>query len=481
MGQRIHDTPHIIDGVDINEIPTPEPNKPIPFTHPIYRKLYPHAKTMSDLEKGQLLYTPEQYTLAVTTHYDTGEYPNHVLDPILENTKARLRWAALDITRIPPHRRWQVVHTDGTRREYPHTTPNETPSDPNNIYMGDFTTNLELEPEDNTRKNNRKLFISNLYGQHLIWNNRYIPLIQKTDATIGLGNYIRLHPFHTHPKNDKDPKKIVPRANNKKILDDMRILTNYPTHPFIRVIGANEIIYLNMTRDEASTYLPQDNVNNIDPIRDAWLTEDSKTKLHPNERLQVAIVVDGQLVTHAGLSYGEWVSIGSPASPIEAADRLNEKYAGTLYQGPCYMLGDGLRLDANPIFAHPQLETYVSWAIAPLRCPFDQVHGSSSMSNRLATEAYNCSVHPLAQTDTVFTGFGSITNIRGTMFTAVDPGVNAPTVVEDLGTNSTPYVSKTPWDLPGGLYVPQPVVTPEYAFPDGVPPVVDPLTKTPEG
>ena len=77
MGQRIHDTPHIIDGVDINEIPTPEPNKPIPFTHPIYRKLYPHTKTMSDLEKGQLLYTPEQYTLAVTTQPSTSPAYHH--------------------------------------------------------------------------------------------------------------------------------------------------------------------------------------------------------------------------------------------------------------------------------------------------------------------------------------------------------------------------------------------------------------------
>ena len=485
---RISDTPLIVDGVDLNEIPARPYRTPIPFTHPIYRRLYPTTSSLDKLEKGQLLYRDAQYVLAVYTFYHTGEYPDHVLDPILETSKSRLIWAAITLERIPPERRWQVLHPGGRRREYPvpsKPNPKETlieDDTPNNLYMGEHTINIDTQPVNTRRKHSQKLYVGNLYGQTKIWRNRYVPLIPKMDAIIGLGNYIRLHKFHT-PPNESEKKTVqrVPRIHNQHILNDMRVATHYSTRPFPRLIGANEILYLNLPREEAAQYVPQDDVNNIDPIRDAWLTEPAKSKLLPEERLQVAVVVDGQLVTHAGLTYGEWVSIGAPADPVTVAERLNRKYAGTLYMGPAYMLGDGPRLDANPVFAHPQLETYVSWVMAPVRCPFDQVHGSSHMGNRLATEGRGSPVHPLSMVnDVVFTKYGSVTNIRGTLFTAVAPGVNSPVLEKDLGSNASPFISRTPPDFPGGLFVPEPVVTPGHILPNNEG-VADPLQYPPEG
>ena len=61
------------------------------------------------------------------------------------------------------------------------------------------------------------------------------------------------------------------------------------------------------------------------------------------------------------------MNLGRPQSAREAAYALNAKYFGTLYQGQCLRLGDGVRFDADPIMAHSVAEVYSSWAAASAR------------------------------------------------------------------------------------------------------------------
>jgi len=494
LDNRVFEEEHIIDGVDINEYP-PEifakqgERKPVPFSHPIYRYMYPNITNEKNLDWHEWIKHPFVYQVALYTFFREGMYPDHVIAPLLTHERYPLPWAALDLTRIPNVYRWQVLHDDGMKRLKPavKTFQKEEVSDEEEgvgFFNGEYRTNAELiDGRFHTTKYSRKLFIGNLYGQSQLWSRKYVPLTESADAVIGLGNYIRLQHFiknRTDYSEDLSKIRFVPRQQNNKILTDMRLQINYPAKPFPRVIGANEMIYLNLPREEANNILPEDNVHNLDPIRDAWLTDESKTVFHKRDRLNVALVVDGRLVTHAGLSYGEWLSIGAPVSPFVAADRLNEKYFGTLYQGQCLQLGDGPNMYANPIMAHSQLEVYASWLFARVRCPFDQIHGSTSLSNPVASSALHDETHPLGYVkDYRLTRYGSVANICGTTFTAVDPGIVSPHVERDFPGGYSPYIQRSPVDYPGGIYTPPVSGTPAMVFPDGLAPA--PLDTEPLG
>lgn len=132
-----------------------------------------------------------------------------------------------------------------------------------------------------------------------------------------------------------------------------------------QLIGPNEIAALNVP--ETWT-----NAKSRVFLRDIWMGENSA---------KVAIAVRGRLLSHGGLTYGEWLAIGRPVTAEDAARLLNEKYQKTLYQGPAYALGSAPNFAANPVWAHPSRELYPSWISAPESLPFDQVTGGGSLNN----------------------------------------------------------------------------------------------------
>lgn len=177
----------------------------------------------------------------------------------------------------------------------------------------------------------------------------------------------------------------------------------------VRLIGPNEIMALNFpsewTNNKSNTFL-----------RDGWLTE--------TPSILTATEDKGRLVTHGGLTYGEWLAIGAPETAREAAEALNDKYRHTLAQGDCFKLTQVPAMDANPIWADPVLELYPSWIMAPEPCPFDQVHGGESLNSERGREAAAHAAHPLAYLDSLsYRKFGSLAMVKGAVFRAIDLGL----------------------------------------------------------
>lgn len=240
----------------------------------------------------------------------------------------------------------------------------------------------------------RTLFLGALEAQYKLCRQELEQqLVPSVDMAISLGNLISCS------RAAKDRKDLGRNEITLLFWEKLEL-------PKTRLIGANEIMALNFPKEWTNN-----SSNTL--LRDAWLgTEPSAL---------TATVDKGRLVTAAGLTYGEWLAIGSPESADEAAARLNEKYRHTLSQGECFRLDRRPSLGANPIWADPLLELYPSWVLAPAACPFDQVHGSESI-NRLrgrSATAYESSV--LAYMDKVsYRKFGSLAVVKEAVFRGVD-------------------------------------------------------------
>lgn len=202
----------------------------------------------------------------------------------------------------------------------------------------------------------RSLFLPNMYGHSAGWTKNIRRLAEGADETFLMGNFINTN-------LELNDRKQVRRANSK-ILRYFQ-LWRATDDRFTMLAGPNEILTLNGTRPwvtSASHMI----------LRDSWFGTEPL--------LRVAGVSKGRLVTSAGLSHGEWLKIGSPDTAEEAANRLNEKYAGRLYMGPSIRLGDPLNFDANPIYGHPVSEIYNSWISSADEMPFSQVHSLENIS-----------------------------------------------------------------------------------------------------
>lgn len=266
----------------------------------------------------------------------------------------------------------------------------------------------------------RTLFVSDLHGQHKVWKNTITKAANDSDKIIQMGNLIGCNDF---------VKDYDTRGANQAILTYARIW-NATDDQSIQLAGPNEIIALNAPNEWT-------NSESDKALRDAWFPEEPP--------MVTAHADNGRLVTHGGLTYGEWVEIGRPDTAEEAAHRLNEKYARTLYQGESLTLGHMPNFAANPIFADPIIETYGSWLTTPEECPFPQIHAEKSLIRKearaLLTETGVPTLHAYIQNPS-YRSFGSICNIRNQVFIGVDLDLEGK-VINRLTRPKNLYVERT--------------------------------------
>lgn len=242
----------------------------------------------------------------------------------------------------------------------------------------------------------RTLFLTGLQGQYKLWRRELASTCNRADAIVQFGNVVGCNDFVKDRENFGANEAVL-----KYIL-----LYRSTQENWTQLVGANEIAAMNLPNEWT-------NATSRKILRDAWLGN--------RPTMTVASVDKGRLLTHGGLTYGEWLSIGSPETPEEAAERLNDRYMGTLYQGPCYRLTGIPNFAANPIWADTVHELYSSWVTAPVPMPFDQVHGSGNLNTEEGRSAMSEKSSILNHLDHVsFRKFATIVTVKGMQFTSVD-------------------------------------------------------------
>lgn len=241
------------------------------------------------------------------------------------------------------------------------------------------------------------LFIPSIPGQHKLWLNTIAKEATLSSATFQLGNFIGIGDhFKEHDGMPGLNEKMV-----RAILHNRSKQDNWG-----QLVGPNEIVALNSPYEWT-------NKNTRKALRDAWMAE--------QPLMYTALVHDERLITHGGLTYGEWVAIGRPQTAIEAAKLLNAKYAQTVYQGECFKLGNGPNFAANPIWAHPYWELYPSWVTTTEVLPFDQLIGSGSLNNPEGREAVSQPGSPLGYLEKIrYRLWGASVFIRGQKIISLD-------------------------------------------------------------
>lgn len=241
----------------------------------------------------------------------------------------------------------------------------------------------------------RTLFLGDLEAQYKICRGELeLQVIPTVDVVYQLGNLISV------ARAAKDKKDL---GRNETVLTFWDRIEGPEK---VRLMGANEMMALNF---------PDEWTNNTSNsfLRDGWLSQDPT--------MLTASVDKQRLLSHGGLTHGEWVNIGRPETAAEAAELLNEKYRQTLYQGKCWKLDRKPNGAASPIWADPILETYSSWILAEEPCPFDQIHGGESLNTVRGRSAAAYETSPIYYTDsTSYRKFGSIVTIKGAVFRGVD-------------------------------------------------------------
>lgn len=233
-------------------------------------------------------------------------------------------------------------------------------------------------------------------GLSQLWRKETVKTANKADKVIIPGNTLSLMPFMKEHKN---------KIHNQSTL--YLTSTYVETHDNAeQLVGPNEIVALSN---------PKIWTNN--PILMKLKEKLFDQTQHP---MLTATTSNGRLVTHGGLTYGEWVELGRPATPEETAGLLNKKYYGKLFTKSCYSLGGAPNYAADPIFAHPFLEFYPSWLTTTELMPFGQIVGTRSLNSEDGREAMGNEYSPLKFIERVsFRKFGSIAFINGQEVTSV--------------------------------------------------------------
>lgn len=263
----------------------------------------------------------------------------------------------------------------------------------------------------------RTLYLPCLQGQYKLWKTSILETCNDVDSVVSFGDIVGCH----------DAAADGPHQGpNMAILSYTRLYTEY-NDAWTQLIGPNEIAALNSpetwTNDQSVAYL-----------RDSWLD---------SNRFQTASFANGRLLTHGGVTYGEWLSLDRPESAEEASERLNEKYSGTLFQGLSYRLTGRPNYSANPIWADPILETYPSWATAPEDCPFDQGHAEASVNNELGRRLLQEEWSPLSVIPYPrFKSYGSILTIGEAEFTAMTLSLVGP-ILNSLPTRERLRITRS--------------------------------------
>lgn len=256
----------------------------------------------------------------------------------------------------------------------------------------------------------RTLLLPSLLGQARWWKSQIRRRADMADRVIQFGNIVGTHP------NAIDPvlKKHGTVYNGNSGLVQALIVYYASTHDgWEQLAGTNEMaaifaedVYL--VSERAAMYLAE-----------SWF--------EPEGSMKVAAVVDGKLATHAGLTYGQWIEIGSPLTAQEAADRLNEKYKGVTEFDDCYQLSGVPNFAADPIWADVYMETLPSWVTAPHECPFGQVHSKAGVHMSAGKNFIKDEKSYLFFLDRIgkweIQRFGSTVTIRDTPFISIEMNI----------------------------------------------------------
>ena len=432
---------------------------PLPPDHPIF---------LRGAELGIDVLSDRLYKIVLST-YTQGLYTEDEIDCFTTTPSGKpqeIRWDIVDSERIPEWAKPRFYYPSGKKRKFasatlplPTVSPDESnegvkPPTPKEAYFGipEERPAEELLPWD-TSSFDSKLFVPGLHGQVRVMEKRYEPLIDSVDSTITLGNMLRLAPFlEMGTSADDEYRNVSPVVENANLMKQIWGRANLSAVPFVNVIGANEVIYLNLPKSQADNYL-RDTKTGINFVREGWLTDE---KRNPAAfRYYVAVEADGRLITHAGLSHGEWVNLGRPQTARQAAYALNMKYLGTLYQGECLRMGNGVNFAANPIMGHPIAEVYSSWMATSERCPFPQLHGSLSLRDATGHEALSTYMHPLYYAEKMnYHRWGTSITLHGTPFYAVDGPRKSLVKLDDYQRGFGAYVQSTHKKHAQAVYAP---------------------------
>lgn len=259
------------------------------------------------------------------------------------------------------------------------------------------------------------LLIPSLQGQHKLWKSDVLPQCQKADAIVNFGNIIGCHPQ-------------VTKKGNERILSYLNLFRTYSEN-WTQLIGPNEIAALNAP-DEWT------NFTSIEHLQREWLEHDGL--------YTVACESNNRLLTHGGLTHGEWESIDKPQDAKTAAQRINEKYSQSLYQGPSLRIGDRPNISANPIWTDALHELYPSWIGYSDSCPFDQIVASVSLNSIPGRKHIQTPESLLSHIDdTQFRSFGSIARIGEAEIISIDLELNS-TQFKKLPPMKTLIVDRKP-------------------------------------
>jgi hypothetical protein len=139
-----------------------------------------------------------------------------------------------------------------------------------------------------------------------------------------------------------------------------------------------------------------------DLLRSWWL----------RERVRIAAAVrtangEDLLVTHAGLTFDAWRTLGEPVTAATAADLLNTRPDELVWAA------DG------PLWADSR-QVYQSWSAAAVAAPFGQVHGHSSIVD-FRSRSWMCGSRIRQRSTVDWNARHTVTRISGRRFIGVDP------------------------------------------------------------
>lgn len=263
----------------------------------------------------------------------------------------------------------------------------------------------------------KTLFIPELQGQFKAWRKDLTQMCNKADKIVQFGNIIGCNDFV------KDQQSHGPNNNMLKYI----LLYRATENNWTQLIGPNEIAAFNFPDNWT-------NKKSRQILRHGWLSSS------PN--IMVAAVHNDALVTHGGLTHGEWISIGSPQDAETAAKRLNEKYVGTLYQGQCFALGNPPNYAANPIWADSITEVYPSWITTTDIMPFPQIHAGRNINSTVGREAVTQDNSLYEYSDDIrYTSYGSHITINKQQITGLYMPLNGK-IIDRLPRPYTLYMEK---------------------------------------
>lgn len=266
----------------------------------------------------------------------------------------------------------------------------------------------------NNNNSIRTLVLPGLYGQANILKNQILPLFKENlvDSIVSTGDLFELSEEAT---------------DRNGLLFFMHNLHTEHNNDWVQLIGPNEMFILNSPENFKHKKIPV-------YVRTNYLD---------NEKWKIAYSLNGRLVTHGGLTYGEWLKLDRPQTSEEAAERLNLKYMGTLFQGECYKLGNFINYAANPIWADPIKELYPSWLTTNESCPFDQIHASNSLNNLTVKAAMKDVENPYYFTERIgFRKYGSKAVIRDSVFTGLENSLHHEKELKRLPDHESFYLEK---------------------------------------